>query len=109
MSMSLSDEEINQICMYMRIVDFMRDNQEMVESNPEMVELVAQLNTCVGKIMDVLTDEEKDELLEEHRFQLEEIRNPQDDDEDYDDEEEDEDYDEEEDFEEEVDDEGKNE
>ena len=97
MSMSLSEEEINQICMYMRIVDFMRNNQEMVDSNPEMVDLVAQLNTCVGRIMDILTDEEKDELLEVHRIQMEELRNRQneEDDEDEEDFEEDEDDEEE--------------
>lgn len=99
--MSLSEEEINQICMYMRIVDFMRNNQEMVDSNPEMVDLVAQLNTCVGRIMDILTDEEKDELLEVHRIQMEELRNRQNEDEEYEDEDED-------DFEEDEDDEEEN-
>jgi hypothetical protein len=82
MESTLSEDEINQICMYMRIVDLMKNNQEIVDSHPEMADIVTQLNASVGKIMDILTDEEKDELLETHRIQLEELRNPQDDDED---------------------------
>ena len=73
MAEKLGDEEISTICMYMRIVDLFKNNPDIVEKTPGLKENFEILCTQVGEIMELLTDEQRDELLEEHKLQWEEM------------------------------------
>lgn len=73
MEREMTDKEISQLCMYMRVIDFMGKNQEIVSKNEEMKKNYDQLCLTVNEIMENISDEQRDEVLEVHKIQLEEI------------------------------------
>jgi len=73
MERELTDEQISQICMYMRVIDFMGKNQKVLNEHVEMKEQYDKLRLVVSQIMEKISEEERDELLEIHKIQLEEL------------------------------------
>ena len=73
MERELTDEQISQICMYMRVIDFMRKNQKVLDENLEMKKNYEKLCLTVNDLMENISDEQRDEVLEVHKIQLEEI------------------------------------
>jgi len=71
MEYELSDDEINHLCMFMRVIDLMKKNHIIVDSNPEMKNEIEKLNKWVKELMDKLTDEQRDMVLETHKIQAE--------------------------------------
>ena len=67
----LDEENVSQLCMFMRVIDLFDKNESIVNSNPEMADTVKELREKVQRIMDLLTDEQKDYVLEEHKIQSE--------------------------------------
>ena len=67
----LDEENVSQLCMFMRVIDLFDQNESIVNSNPEMADTVKELREKVQRIMDLLTDEQKDYVLEEHKIQSE--------------------------------------
>jgi|GEM_PF-2095064 len=73
MEREMTNKEISQLCMYMRVIDFMGKNQEIISKNEEMKKNYDQLCLTVNEIMENISDEQRDEVLEVHKMQLEEI------------------------------------
>ena len=73
MERELTDEQVSQLCMYMRVVDFMGKNQKILDENVEMKKQYENLRLTVSQIMESISEEEWDEVLEIHKIQLEEI------------------------------------
>jgi len=73
MEHELTNEEISQICMYMRVIDFMGKNQKVLSENPEIKENYDKLRLMVSELMENISDDQRDEVLEVHKIQLEEI------------------------------------
>jgi len=71
MEEQLDDENVSQLCMFMRLIDLFDKNESIVNSNPEMADTVNELREKVKCIMDMLSDEQKDYVLEEHKIQTE--------------------------------------
>ncbi len=69
----LDDEMINQLCMYMRVIDLFQKNSNEIENNEELKETVQNLNAKVKELMDMLTDEQKDLVLEVYQLQKQEM------------------------------------
>ena len=67
----LDEENVSQLCMFMRIIDLFDKNEAIVNTNPEIADTVKELREKVKCIMDLLTDEQKDYVLEEHKIQTE--------------------------------------
>jgi len=55
----------------MRVIDFFRKNRNVL--NEEMEQHYYILCKNVNEIMEALTDEQRDEILEIHKIQLQEI------------------------------------
>jgi len=73
MEHELTNEEISQICMYMRVIDFMGKNQRVLSENPEIKKNYDKLCLMVSELMENISDDQRDEVLEVHKIQLEEI------------------------------------
>ena len=71
MEEELSDDQVDELCMFMRVIDLFDKNKEIIEKNPEIVKANIELREKVNSIMDLLTDEQKDRVLEEHKLQSE--------------------------------------
>ena len=59
--------------MYMRVIDLMGKNQNILNENVEMKKQYDKLCLTVNEIMENISDEQRDEVLEVHKIQLEEI------------------------------------
>lgn len=73
MEIELSNEMIDKICANLRVIDFLRKNQEEFEKHPEMKKQMDNMRTHVKQLMDLLSDEQRDQVLEEHKIQSEAI------------------------------------
>ena len=73
MERELTDEQVSQLCMYMRVIDFMGKNQKVLDENVEMKKQYENLRLTVSQIIDNISEEERDAVLEIHKIQLEEI------------------------------------
>ena len=73
MKSELTDKEISQLCMYMRVIDLMGKNQKILSDNEEIKKNYDKLCLTVSEIMENISDEQRDEVLEVHKIQLEEI------------------------------------
>jgi hypothetical protein len=71
MENELTDDEINEICMFLRVIDLMKKNQEIVDTNPAMKNEIEAMSKLVKEIMDKLSDEQRDKVLETHKIQAE--------------------------------------
>lgn len=68
-----TEELISKICMDMRTVDILKSNYHHFEHNAEMKECFERICDLVNQMMEALTAEQLDIVLEEHKRQLEEI------------------------------------
>jgi len=73
MERELTDEQISEICMFMRVIDLMRKNQKILSENEEIKKQYDKLCLLVSHLMENISEEQRDEVLEEHKIQLEEI------------------------------------
>jgi SpoVK/Ycf46/Vps4 family AAA+-type ATPase len=73
MERQLTDKQISELCSYMRIIDLMNANPDKLDQEPKLKETMDLFSEKVRQIMEQLSDEECDEILEIHREQLQEI------------------------------------
>jgi len=73
MERELTDDEINKICMYMRVIDLMRKNLDIINKDVAMKKQYDILCKNVEKIMELLSAKQKNHILEIHRLQLIEL------------------------------------
>jgi hypothetical protein len=69
MDKKLTIEEIDKICSNLRAVDFMKRHHKEIERIPELKEQYDLLSKSVKEIMNHLTDEQRDKVLERHKIQ----------------------------------------
>ena len=69
----LTDELISKLCTYMRVIDLMKRNPQILTENDEMKQKFDMLCQNVNLVMERLTDKQRDQVLEIHKLQLEEI------------------------------------
>jgi hypothetical protein len=73
MEQKLTDEQISNLCMYMRVIDLLKSRPDLLDENPEMKKQLEMICSNVDKVMESISDEQRDEVLEAHKMQLEEI------------------------------------
>ena len=66
----LTDDLINELCSYLRVIDLMQKNPEIVNSNAELKKEYEAVCKTTNDIMEALSDEQRDKVLETHRSQL---------------------------------------
>lgn len=69
----LTEDEINQLCRDMRIVDLFRSNQSILDENPEIKQEFEKYCKLVSDVVDLISEEQLNIVLETHRLQLLEI------------------------------------
>jgi hypothetical protein len=73
MDHKLTDEEIDRICSNLRAVDFMKRHQAEINKIPELKEQNDLLSKSVKELMNKLSEEQRDKVLEIHKIQSEAI------------------------------------
>lgn len=66
----MTDEEEAQVTMYMRVIDFFRKHEEVLNKNEEILENVVKIKSFVQQIFDLLSEEDLDRLLERYKDEL---------------------------------------
>lgn len=74
MERKLTENQAKQVCMYMRVIDLMQKNWDILDANPELKVHYEKICKRIEGIMEKISDEEKDEILEMHKMQLDEIK-----------------------------------
>ena len=74
MERQLTDEQLSELCIYMRIIDLSKANEQVVDKSPAFKQDIKLLCKKVEEIMAILSEEEQDMVLEEHRLQLQQIQ-----------------------------------
>lgn len=70
MDHKLTDEQISELCMFMRVSDLLRENKHLFKDNHEFMKSFQKIQANVNEILESLSPEEIDEILEEHKLQL---------------------------------------
>lgn len=71
MEKRLTEEQINKICANLRALDFLEKNKVLVDAHDDMKNEAEKFKALIKKVIDELTDEERDEVLEIHKIQRE--------------------------------------
>jgi hypothetical protein len=67
----LTEDMEAHLSMFMRVVEFLRNSEEVFRENKEFMEAYEEMKEVVVKIMDQLTEEDKDALLERYKEEME--------------------------------------
>lgn len=73
MEIKLTAMQKTQLCSYMRVIDLMGRSKKIMDEIPGMREEYEKLCVQTKKIMDTLTDIQRDEMLDMHKKQMESI------------------------------------
>ncbi len=63
----LSDDQKAEITMMMHVVNHLQSNLPIIGEDAEMMDALSQLKTTVGGILDRISEEERDGLLEQYK------------------------------------------
>lgn len=66
----MTNEEEAQVAMYMRVIDFFRNHEEVLNKNEEMLKNMVKIKSFVQQIFDLLSEEDLDRLLERYKNDL---------------------------------------
>ncbi len=75
MEEKLTNEQLSTICMMMRTVEVLRTNEHNFSDNIQIKEAYTKVSGELNKLMDMLSDAQRNEVLEEHQRQLKEMAN----------------------------------
>jgi hypothetical protein len=67
----LTEDMEAHLSMFMRVVEFLRNSEDVFRENKEFMEAYEEMKEVVVKIMDQLTEEDKDALLERYKEEME--------------------------------------
>ncbi|MEI6823144.1 MAG: hypothetical protein WCL51_14530 [Bacteroidota bacterium] len=67
----LDEEKAAQLSRFMQIIDLYDKNEFEIRNFPEVVGSINEIREIVKQIMDLLTDEQKDHVLEVHKSESE--------------------------------------
>ena len=73
MEVELGERIINEICSYLRMMDFLNKHMDHIKSEPEMLIQYEKLAYAVKSLMSNLSEEHIDQVLEIHKIQAEAI------------------------------------
>jgi hypothetical protein len=74
MERKLTDEQEAQISMFMRVFEFLRKNENVFRENEEFMKQYESFKNALPKILDELSEEERDILLERYKEEIEFLR-----------------------------------
>ena len=69
MEKELTEEQINRLCADLRAYEFLMNTKDVWGGNAEIMKQFILLEDGMKKIMEALTDEQRDRVLEEHKLQ----------------------------------------
>lgn len=69
----LTNEQISQLCMFMRVIDVLQKNRNIWNENPQMKEAYDKHCYHVNSIMEMLSEEQRNKVLKEHKLQAQKI------------------------------------
>ena len=69
----LTNEQISQLCMFMRVIDTLQKNKNIWNENPQMKEAYDKTCFHVSSIMEMLSEEQRNKVLEAHKLQAQKI------------------------------------
>ena len=69
----LTEDEINTLCRDMRVVDLFKKNPDILDSNPDIKQYFDKYCSLVDQIIECISEEQLDIVLERHRLQLQDI------------------------------------
>jgi hypothetical protein len=67
----LTEDMEAHLSMFMRVVEFLRNSEDVFRENKEFMEAYEEMKEVVVKIMDQLTEEDKNALLERYKEEME--------------------------------------
>jgi hypothetical protein len=67
----LTDEQSAQVTMFMRVANHLQSNLHIIEGNAEVMDSLAKLKEAIASILDGLSEEERDSLLEQYKEEAE--------------------------------------
>ena len=67
----LNEEEEANISMFMRVYEFLRNNKAVFENDEEFVNALEEVRVAINKIFELLSEEDKDRLLERYKEEME--------------------------------------
>jgi hypothetical protein len=70
----LTDEQLQQITMFMRVASFLKNHHHEIEEHPEMVEAAHTFMKSFEEVMKFVSEEEMDLLLERYQVEIEYLR-----------------------------------
>ena len=70
----LTEDQINELCMNMRVFDLLKKNYTMLDENPEFKETFNTYSEIIKQMFECIPDHQLDYILEEHRLQLLQIQ-----------------------------------
>jgi hypothetical protein len=73
MEQELTDEEIAEICLFMRVIDFLKKNPEILREHQVLKRNYEELSAKINELIASLSDEQLNEVLEAHNIQLQEL------------------------------------
>jgi hypothetical protein len=73
----LTEEIINRLCSDLRAIDFCNKHTNELNSIPEFKDSFEALTKGVKQIWDLLSEEQRDKVLEEHKSQMADIAKQQ--------------------------------
>lgn len=73
MAVDLTEDQINELCMFMRVIDVLKSRMDLVEENPELKKQYEAVCQQVKVITDFLSEEQFDYVLEVHKIQSQEV------------------------------------
>jgi len=74
MNRQLTDDQLTELCRYMRVIDLMKANEHILAEQQEFKRDFEMFSKKVEEIMNILPEEEWDMVLEEHRLQLQMLK-----------------------------------
>jgi len=74
MGPELTEDDIAHLCMFMRVIDVLTDSPDILAENAEIRKHYEELRVRFDALFGLLTDEQRDMVLEQHRLQLIEIQ-----------------------------------
>lgn len=68
--MIMTEEEEAQLTMFMRVIEFFRKHEHVLKDKPDIVAAADDLKSKVQEIFNLLSEEDKDKILEKYKEDL---------------------------------------
>ncbi len=69
----LTEKEIDKLCHYMQVVEVLNKHKDDFDKNSEIEEIFDKYSQILKEHMFLLSDEQRDKVLENHKMRIEKI------------------------------------